>query len=267
MKNCYMDKKMIIALLVALLFLSVSCGESGNKANNFVENPNIIFDDCDYERALEYAVRAAYSNQGEICLCGSRIFVQQSIFEQFRNDFVRKVEELQVGDPLEETSDLGAIVSEDHMEKILSYIRLAEEEGGNILAGGQQLELEGRCANGYFIQPTVIDGLPQACRTNREEIFGPVASLIPFEEESEVIEYANDVPYGLSATIWTEHLNRAHRVARKLESGIVWVNCWLLRDLRTPFGGMKQSGIGREGGEEALRFFTEPKNVCIRLPD
>ncbi len=249
-----------IASIAAPQFKKLSL-EMGGK------NPNIIFSDCNYERSLDYAVRSAFSNQGEICLCGSRIFIEASLYDQFKDDFVERVKDLSVGDPLEETSDLGAIVSEQHMKKILSHIDLAREEGGNILCGGQHIEMEGRCAGGYFIEPTVIDGLPQACRTNREEIFGPVVTLMPFEGESEVLEYANDVPYGLSATIWTENINRAHRVARELEAGIIWVNCWLLRDLRTPFGGVKQSGIGREGGQEALRFFTEPKNVCIRILD
>jgi aminomuconate-semialdehyde/2-hydroxymuconate-6-semialdehyde dehydrogenase len=172
---------------------------------------------------------------------------------------------MNIGDPLEEATNLGAIVSEPHMEKILSYIDLARSEGGTILCGGNRVKLNGRCANGFFLEPTVVEGLPHDCRTNQEEIFGPVVSLQPFDTEDEVLGYANSVRYGLSATVWTENLSRAHRVAALLESGIVWVNCWLLRDLRTPFGGVKDSGMGREGGFEALKFFTEEKNVCVKI--
>jgi aminomuconate-semialdehyde/2-hydroxymuconate-6-semialdehyde dehydrogenase len=160
---------------------------------------------------------------------------------------------------------LGAIVSQPHQEKILHYIQLAREEGGSILCGGNSVQPEGDLAGGYYIAPTVIEGLPFDCRTNQEEIFGPVVTLQPFDTEEEVLRYANSTRYGLAASVWTQHLTRAHRVAALLQSGIVWVNCWLLRDLRTPFGGVKASGVGREGGFEALRFFTEEKNVCIKL--
>ncbi|NNF02325.1 MAG: aldehyde dehydrogenase family protein, partial [Bacteroidia bacterium] len=170
-----------------------------------------------------------------------------------------------VGDPLEAESNLGAIVSEGHQKKVMSYIDLAKEEGGRILAGGKIPVLKGRCADGYFIEPTVIEGLTHDCRTNQEEIFGPVVTIMPFETEDEVLEYANSTKYGLSSTVWTQDLTKAHRVAAKLDAGIVWINCWLLRDLRTPFGGVKNSGVGREGGMEALKFFTEEKNVCINL--
>ncbi len=229
------------------------------------KNPNIIFADCDYEAMLETTIRSSFANQGQICLCGSRIFVEKTLYENFRRDFTERVKKLKIGDPLDETTNVGAVVSRPHMEKILSYIELAKEEGGTILTGGNQVKLKGRCANGYFIEPTIIENLSHDCRTNREEIFGPVVTITPFDTEDEVLNYANSVEYGLSATVWTENLSRAHRVAEKLESGIVWVNTWLLRDLRTPFGGMKQSGVGREGGFEALRFFTEEKNVCIRI--
>jgi aminomuconate-semialdehyde/2-hydroxymuconate-6-semialdehyde dehydrogenase len=158
-------------------------------------------------------------------------------------------------------------VSKQHFDKIISYVDLAQTEGGTVLAGGKQLHLDGRCASGWFIEPTVIEGLSHDCRTNQEEIFGPVVTIMPFDTEDEVLDYANSVRYGLSSTIWTENLSRAHRVAARIESGIVWVNCWLLRDLRTPFGGVKDSGVGREGGFEALRFFTEEKNVCIKLSE
>ena len=229
------------------------------------KNPNIIFADCNYEEMLATTVRSSFSNQGQICLCGSRIFVEKPLYENFCGDFVERVKQLKIGDPLDESTDVGAIVSQPHLEKILFYIDLAQEEGGSILTGGKQIKLEGRCANGYFIEPTIIENLSHDCRTNREEIFGPVVTITPFDTEDEVLRYANSVEYGLSATVWTENLSRAHRIAEKLESGIIWVNTWLLRDLRTPFGGMKSSGVGREGGFEALRFFTEEKNVCIKI--
>ncbi|MGI9034941.1 MAG: aldehyde dehydrogenase [Pyrinomonadaceae bacterium] len=229
------------------------------------KNPNIIFADCNYNEMLETTVKSSFSNQGQICLCGSRIFVERPLYEKFKNDFVKRVSRLKIGDPLDAKTNIGAVVSKQHLEKVLSYIDLAREEGGVILLGGNQVNLAGRCKNGYFIEPTIIENLAFDCRTNQEEIFGAVVSIQPFDTETEVLNYANSVEYGLSATVWTENLSRAHRVAEKLESGIVWINCWLLRDLRTPFGGMKNSGIGREGGFEALRFFTEEKNVCVKI--
>lgn len=247
-----------IARVAAPMFKNLSL-ELGGK------NPNIIFADCNYDEMLAETRRAAFANQGEICLCGSRIFVERPLYERFKRDFVENVSGLKVGDPLEVDTDVGAIVSKAHFDKIMSYIELAKKEGGTILTGGEAVKIEGRCAGGLFIKPTVVEGLPHDCRTNQEEIFGPVATIMPFDTEDEVLGYANSVRYGLSATVWTENLSRAHRVAAKLESGIVWVNCWLLRDLRTPFGGMKDSGVGREGGFEALRFFTEEKNVCIKI--
>jgi aminomuconate-semialdehyde/2-hydroxymuconate-6-semialdehyde dehydrogenase len=229
------------------------------------KNPNIIFADCDFEKALQTSIQSSFANQGEICLCGSRIFVEQSIYDKFVAEFVRKAEMMTVGDPLEEDSTIGAMVSEAHMAKVLGYIDLAKAEGGQIISGGKRVRLTGRCADGFFIEPTVITGLNANCRTNQEEIFGPVVTIQPFSTEEEVIELANATTYGLSATIWTENLKRAHRVSAAVKSGIIWVNCWLFRDLRTPFGGMKQSGLGREGGWEALRFFMDTRNVCIRL--
>jgi len=214
---------------------------------------------------LANTVRSSFSNQGEICLSGSRIFVERPLYERFKVDFVGRASELKVGDPLSAEMDVGAIVSKQHFDKIMSYIELARDEGGGVLTGGKQLHADGRCADGWFIQPTVIEGLAHDCRTNREEIFGPVVTIMPFDTEDEVLTYANSVRYGLSATIWTENLSRAHRVAARLESGVIWINCWLLRDLRTPFGGMKDSGMGREGGFEALKFFTEEKNVCVKI--
>ncbi len=247
-----------IARIAAPMFKKLSL-ELGGK------NPNIIFADCNYDEMLDTTVRSSFSNQGQICLCGSRIFVERPIYDKFRADFVARATALKIGDPLDESTNIGAVVSKPHMEKILSYIELAKEEGGTILCGGNQVKLEGRCSDGYFIKPTVIEGLSQSCRTNQEEIFGPVVSIMPFNTEEEVLGYANSVRYGLSATVWTENLSRAHRVAAALDSGIIWVNCWLLRDLRTPFGGMKDSGMGREGGFEALKFFTEEKNVCVKI--
>lgn len=265
-----------IARIAAPMFKKLSL-ELGGK------NPNIIFADCNYEEMLATTVRSSFSNQGEICLCGSRIFVERPLYERFKADFVERVKALKIGDPSDETTDIGAIVSKQHFDKIMSYIDLAKEEGGTVLTGGAALTAETqrreaenisdthhsslitRHSHGWFIEPTVIEDLPFDCRTNQEEIFGPVVTIMPFDAEDEVLGYANSVRYGLSATIWTENLSRAHRVASKLESGIVWINCWLLRDLRTPFGGVKDSGMGREGGFEALRFFTEEKNVCVKI--
>jgi len=247
-----------IAKTAAPMFKKLSL-EMGGK------NPNIIFADCDLEKALSTSIHSSFSNQGEICLCGSRIFIEKSIYNKYKDAFVKMTKNLKVGDPKGEKTNIGAIVSKPHMEKILSYIELAKKEGGTILTGGKQLKIDGRCKNGYFIAPTIIEGLDHKCRTNQEEIFGPVVTLIPFDSEEEVLSYANSTQYGLSATIWTENLSKAHNVAHRLKNGIVWINCWLLRDLRTPFGGMKNSGVGREGGFEALKFFTETKNVCVKL--
>jgi len=227
------------------------------------KNPNIIFADCDYDKMLTTTMRSSFANQGQICLCGSRIFVERPIYEQFKKDFVARVKNLKVGDPNNKDSKMGAVVSKAHQEKVLSYVTLAQEEGGTVLAGGKALVIEGRCKEGYFIAPTVIEGLDYNCRTNQEEIFGPVVTIMPFDTEEEVLMYANSVQYGLAATLWTSNVSRATRMAQQLHAGIVWVNCWLLRDLRTPFGGVKASGVGREGGFHALDFFTEPKNVCI----
>ncbi|WP_394971145.1 aldehyde dehydrogenase [uncultured Croceitalea sp.] len=244
-----------IASKAAPLFKKYSL-EMGGK------NPNIIFADCDYNKMLETTMRSSFANQGQICLCGSKIFVEKSIYQKFKKDFVTKAKALKVGHPLEKDTKVGAIVSKAHFNKINYHINLAKEEGGTILCGGETVKLEGY-KEGWYIQPTVIEGLSIACSTNQEEIFGPVVTLIPFESEEEVLKMANDTNYGLAATIWTQDISRAHRIAANIEAGIVWVNTWLLRDLRTPFGGMKNSGVGREGGFEALKFFTETKNVCI----
>ena len=246
-----------IASIVAPKFKKMSL-ELGGK------NPNIIFDDCDFDAAIRTSLNSSFANQGQICLCGSRILVQRGIYEKVKNEFVSRTDQMIVGDPMDEKSRLGAIVSKSHYEKILSYIELAKEEGGSILTGGVPVKLDGDLSMGWYIRPTIIEGLDQRCRTNQEEIFGPVVTIQPFDTEEEVIELANSNDYGLAATIWTSDLSKAHRCSEQIKSGIIWVNCWLQRDLRTPFGGMKNSGVGREGGWEALRFFTEPKNVCIK---
>ncbi len=245
-----------IARVAAPMFKKLSL-ELGGK------NPNIIFADCDYEKMLDTTVRSSFNNQGQICLCGSRIYVEKSLYERFKNDFVERVQQLRTGDPADPESQLGAVVSKLHYDKVLSYIDLARAEGGRVLCGGQALRLSGAQAGGWFIAPTVIEGLSTSCRSNQEEIFGPVVTIQPFENEADALAQANDSPYGLSATVWTNHLQRAHRMAAQLQCGIVWINTWMLRDLRTPFGGVKNSGMGREGGWEALRFFSETKNVTL----
>jgi aminomuconate-semialdehyde/2-hydroxymuconate-6-semialdehyde dehydrogenase len=248
----------IIAQKTAASFKKLSL-EMGGK------NPAIIFTDCNYNKMLETVVQSSFSNQGQICLSSSRILIQTEIFQRFKKDFIGKVNKLIVGDPQDHESNLGAVSSKNHFEKIMNYIELAEKEGGNILLGGKAVKLNGRCKKGWFIEPTIIEGLTNTAKTNQEEIFGPVVTLIPFNDEEDAIQIANESDYGLSATIWTEDKERATRVSNQVEAGVIWVNCWLVRDLRTPFGGMKQSGMGREGGSEALRFFTEQKNVCTSI--
>lgn len=247
-----------IARVAAPMFKKLSL-ELGGK------NPNIIFADCDFEKMIKTTLNSSFANQGQICLCGSRIFIERSIYDKFKTEFAARVKKMKVGDPADAESRLGAVVSKPHMEKVLSYIELAKQEGGTVLCGGNQVKLEGPFSEGYYIAPTVIEGLTHDCRTNQEEIFGPVVTLTPFDTEEEALMYANSTMYGLASILWTENLTRAHRIANQLHAGIVWINCWLLRDLRTPFGGVKGSGVGREGGFEALNFFTEPKNVCIKL--
>jgi len=247
-----------IAATAAPMFKKVSL-ELGGK------NPNIIFADCDWDKMMRTTLQSSFSNQGQICLCGSRILVEESVYEKFKEEFIARVKKLTVGDPLDDNSKQGAVVSKLHYDKVLGCIELAKQEGGKILLGGNAVKGTGRCENGLFIEPTIIEGLGAGCRTNMEEIFGPVVTLQSFKTEEEALQLANTSDYGLSATIWTQDVSRANRVAAKVHSGIIWVNCWLLRDLRTPFGGFKNSGVGREGGWEALRFFTEPKNVCIEL--
>ena len=249
----------IIAEAAVKQFKKVSL-EMGGK------NPAIVFADADLNDVnLDTIVRSGFSNQGEICLCGSRLLIERLIYDDFKRRYLEKVKTLRVGDPDDASSDLGALVSQPHFDKVMACIERARAEGGALLAGGDAVKLDGRCAGGWFIAPTVVEGLPQDCATNREEIFGPVVTLLPFDSEDEAVAIANGTDYGLAASLWTSNLARAHRVAERIDFGIVWVNCWMLRDLRTPFGGVKHSGMGREGGVDALRFFTEPKNVCIAL--
>ena len=245
-----------IAKVAAPMFKKLSL-ELGGK------NPNIIFADCDYEDMLSTTVRSSFANQGQICLCGSRIFVEASIYEKFKKDFVDKVKALKVGHPSVATTNIGALVSKPHLEKVIQYIEIAKEENGKILCGGNKVTVKGS-ENGYYLEPTIIEVDTDECTINQEEIFGPVVTIMPFKNENEVLQMANKVKYGLSATLWTNDLKRTMRMSNQLQAGIVWVNTWMLRDLRTPFGGVKASGIGREGGFEALRFFTEAKNVCIK---
>ncbi len=247
-----------IASIAAPAFKKLSL-ELGGK------NPNIIFADCDWEKMIRTTVQSSFANQGQICLCGSRILIEESIYEKFKTEFIARVKKLTVGDPLDENTKQGAIVSKLHFDKVIACIETAKEEGGKILLGGKAIKGTGRCADGLFIEPTIIEGLGAECRTNMEEIFGPVVTLQSFKTEEEALQLGNTSDYGLAATIWTQDISRANRVAAKVHSGIIWINCWLLRDLRTPFGGFKNSGIGKEGGWEAMRFFTEAKNVCVEL--
>jgi aminomuconate-semialdehyde/2-hydroxymuconate-6-semialdehyde dehydrogenase len=246
----------IIAGIAAPKFKKLSL-ELGGK------NATLVFADCNFDETVSETARAAFSNQGQICLCGSRILIQHSIYDKFKEAFIAKVKALKVGDPQSSDSNIGAVVSEPHLLKVLSYVELAKSEGGKLLCGGNRIHPEG-FESGYFMEPTVFEGLDPYCRTNQEEIFGPVVTLIPFDTEEDALQFANCTPYGLASSVWTSNIGTAQRVAAKLQTGIVWINCWMLRDLRTPFGGVKQSGVGREGGWEALRFFTEAKNVCIK---
>ncbi|WP_025666556.1 aldehyde dehydrogenase [Aquimarina megaterium] len=245
-----------IAKTAAPMFKKLSL-ELGGK------NPNLIFADCDYDKMLNTTLRSSFANQGQICLCGSRIFIERTIYDKFKTDFIAKTKALKVGAPLDPETNLGALVSKSHLEKVKSYIDIAEEEGGTILCGGNYVTVNGY-EKGYYLQPTIIEINTTDCRLAQEEIFGPVVTIMPFDNDDDALTMANNVRYGLSCTIWTNNLNRSMYLAKHIQAGIVWVNTWMMRDLRTPFGGTKDSGVGREGGFEALRFFTEPKNVCIQ---
>jgi aminomuconate-semialdehyde/2-hydroxymuconate-6-semialdehyde dehydrogenase len=247
-----------IASVAAPMFKKLSL-ELGGK------NPNIIFADCNWDKMMRTTIQSSFSNQGQICLCGSRIIIEETVYDQFKKEFIERVKLLRVGDPLNEDSKQGAIVSRQHFEKISRAIETAKKEGGTIVCGGKAVNPGGRCDKGFFIEPTIIEGLGPACETNTEEIFGPVVTLQKFKTREEAIDLANASNYGLSATIWTQDISIANKLAMELNAGIIWVNSWLLRDLRTPFGGFKNSGVGREGGWEALRFFTDAKNVCIEI--
>jgi aminomuconate-semialdehyde/2-hydroxymuconate-6-semialdehyde dehydrogenase len=246
-----------IARTAAPMFKKLSL-ELGGK------NPNLIFADCDYDKMLTTTVRSSFANQGQICLCGSRIFVEESIYAKFKTDFVARVKNLKVGHPSHPDTKVGALVSKSHLEKVEEYIAFAKAEPKeyNILTGGNRVTVPD-FENGYYLEPTVIEVTSNSCKLNQEEIFGPIVTIMSFKDEEEALRLANDTRYGLSATIWTSDLGRTMRLSSDIEAGIVWVNTWLNRDLRTPFGGVKDSGVGREGGFHALDFFTEPKNVCI----
>jgi len=246
----------MVARTAAPMFKKLSL-ELGGK------NPNIIFADCDYEEMLNTTLRSSFANQGQICLCGSRILIESTMYEQFKKDFVQKVRELNVGHPSDSNSDLGALVSKAHLDKVLGFVERVGSENAMVLCGGRSLNVQGY-EKGYYMEPTVIEVTSNDCNLNQEEIFGPVVTIMPFETEEEALKLANSVKYGLSATLWTGDLKRTMRMTKDIQAGIVWVNTWMMRDLRTPFGGVKASGVGREGGFEALRFFTEPKNVCIK---
>ena len=245
-----------IAKVAAPMFKKLSL-ELGGK------NPAIIFADCDYDEMLQTTVRSSFANQGQICLCGSRIFVEASMYQKFKIDFIAAVSKLKVGNPFDTSTDIGALVSRPHLEKVKKYIDNAAQYGGKVIFGGASVSVD-NSEDGYYLEPTIIEVQDNSCTLNQEEIFGPVVTIMPFNDENEVLAMANDVSYGLSATLWTNDLKRTMRVSKQIQAGIVWVNTWLLRDLRTPFGGVKNSGVGREGGFEALRFFTEPKNICIK---
>lgn len=246
-----------IARIAAPMFKKLSL-ELGGK------NPFFVFEDADLDKAVDTAINAAFTNQGQICLCGSRFYLQDAIYGAFKSKFMSKVKEIKVGNPLHNENFMGALVSEQHLHKITHHIQIAKEEGGVVLSGGNRVILDGELAGGYYFEPTVIEGLDKHCRTNQEEIFGPVVTLNRFSTVEEALELGNDTNYGLSSVVFSNNIHTINRMTEELESGIVWVNCWMVRDLRTPFGGVKSSGVGREGGFEAMRFFTEPKNICIK---
>jgi len=247
--------------------IAAHCGPALKKVSLELggKNATIIFADAPRDGLIDTVLRSAFQNSGQICLCGSRLLIERGYYPEFREAFVARAKQLRIGDPLDPQTQQGPLVSKSHFEKVMGYIELAKSEGGRVLCGGTAVQPRGRCENGWFVAPTVIENLGPYTRTNTEEIFGPVVTLQPFDDEDSALAQANATPYGLATSLWTSDLRRAHRLAARIESGIVWINTWLQRDLRTPFGGVKQSGLGREGGLEALRFFTEAKNVCIDL--
>ena len=228
------------------------------------KNPNIIFADCDFDKMMINTLRSSFSNNGQVCFAGSRIFVERPIYELVKEELVKRTQFLKVGDPFSTITDLGALISKKHLEKVKSYIQLAEVEGGIILCGGNSPKVKSELEEGFYLRPTVIEGLTPNSRTNQEEIFGPVVTIAPFDTEEEAIRFSNNSAFGLSASIWTKDISKAHRVAEQMEAGQIWVNCWMHCDLRTSQGGIKNSGMGRDGGMDALHFFTEPKNICIK---
>ena len=232
------------------------------------KNATIVLDDAPLDDIMDGLVRASFTNSGQVCLCGSRVLVDASIYESFKSKFIDAVENITVGDPSDESTGMGSVISRDHRNKVESYIRLAEEEGGRILVGGTSADapVEGVPEHGAFLRPTVIEGLSHTSRTATEEIFGPVVTLHPFHSEDEAVDMANATDYGLAGSVWSEDSDRGHRLAQRLDTGIVWVNTWLNRDLRTPFGGVKQSGVGREGGAWSVNFFSELTNICVQQP-
>jgi aminomuconate-semialdehyde/2-hydroxymuconate-6-semialdehyde dehydrogenase len=247
-----------VAATAAPLFKKLSL-ELGGK------NASVVFADCDFEKTVSGTVRAGFANQGEICLCGSRVLVQRPIYDRFKAAYAQKVAALKVGDPADEDTQIGALNSLAHRDKVAGYVALAQTEGGTLLTGGSPPALPDHLKAGAFLSPTVVDGLAIDSRTATEEIFGPVVTLHPFDTEEEAIQMANNTRYGLSASVWTQDLGKAHRVSAGLEVGMVWVNTWLMRDLRVPFGGVKESGVGREGGRWSLEFYSENKNTCIKV--
>jgi len=229
------------------------------------KNAAIVFADCDFEEAVNGISEAAFLNTGQVCLCAERVYVERVIFDRFVDALKRKTQSLHLGSPLEESTDLGPLISSEHREKVLSYYKLAPEEGATVVTGGGIPQFGNALDNGFYVQPTIYTGLPESARCVKEEIFGPVCHVAPFDTEDEAVSMANDTKYGLAASIWTTNLKRGHRVAQQMKVGITWVNCWFLRDLRTPFGGAGLSGIGREGGMHSLNFYSELNNICVRL--
>jgi aminomuconate-semialdehyde/2-hydroxymuconate-6-semialdehyde dehydrogenase len=231
------------------------------------KNPNVIFDDCNLDQCVETTIRSSFLNQGEICLCGSRIYVQETVYEEFLRKFLAKIREMKIGNPFDASTNVGALITKEHMAKVLSYIDIAKKDGKVEIGGSKPDDLPEELRDGYFVAPTVITGVSQQSACIQDEIFGPVVTVSTFKTEEEAIELANGVKYGLAACVWTENVRRANRVALSLHAGTVWVNCWLARDLRVPFGGTKHSGIGREGGNFSIDFYTEHKTVCLKYAE